>query len=189
MVGGPLSNSAIKRGWWHGSQYEVHRAATHPTHNPNRPKGALERREAPPLPPPRSSSWIWHTQCHQLTFERIVYNIVVPPTRHCLLCVKPRPTMRLRPTRWPPTPLLHPPLMVCISTPSLFLLSVVLGVVDLDLELIHLHVLSDYPCRSTASGPVTFNSRSFGNRLLRASCCDHGFLYQLKPQFNPRLPI
>ena len=31
MVGGPPSHSAIKERWGRGSQYEVHRAASHPT--------------------------------------------------------------------------------------------------------------------------------------------------------------
>jgi hypothetical protein len=49
--------------------------------------------------------------------------------------------------------------MVCAPCfPSVILL-VVLGVVDLE-ERVYLHILSNYPCRSTASGPVklTFSS-------------------------------
>jgi hypothetical protein len=49
----------------------------HPT-NPNRPEGALERREAPPPPPPRPSSWIRRTRCHRPTLDRIVCDTVVP---------------------------------------------------------------------------------------------------------------
>jgi hypothetical protein len=75
----PLSHSAIKRGWGHGSQYEVHRAATFSTPQIlTRPEGALERREAPPPPPPRPSSWIRRTRCHRPTLDRIVRDTVVP---------------------------------------------------------------------------------------------------------------
>jgi hypothetical protein len=86
MVGGPPSHSAIKRGWGHSSQYEVHRAAAHPhPTNPNRPEGALERREAPPPPPPRPSSWIRRTRCHRPTLDRIARDTVVPePPLHPL---------------------------------------------------------------------------------------------------------
>jgi hypothetical protein len=79
MVGGPPSHSAIKRGWGHSSQYEVHRAATHPTPQTlTRPEGALERREAPPPPPPRPSSWIQRTRCQRPTLDRIVCDTAVP---------------------------------------------------------------------------------------------------------------
>jgi hypothetical protein len=79
MVGGPPSHSAIKRGW--GPRFAVRgsprRRTPHPT-NPNRPEGALERREAPPPPPPRPSSWIRRTRCHRPTLDRIVRDTVVP---------------------------------------------------------------------------------------------------------------
>jgi hypothetical protein len=79
MVGGPLSHSAIKRGW--GPRLAVRgsprRHISHPT-NPNPTEGALERREAPPLLPPRPSSWIRRTQCHRPTLDRIVRDTVAP---------------------------------------------------------------------------------------------------------------
>jgi hypothetical protein len=79
MVGGPPSHGAIKRGWGHDSQYEVHRAATFPTPQTlTRPEGALERLEAPPPPPSRPSSWIRRTRCHRPTLDPIVRDTVVP---------------------------------------------------------------------------------------------------------------
>jgi hypothetical protein len=41
---------------------------------------------------------------------------------------------------------------------------VVLGVVDLDQEHVYLDVLSNNPCRSTASGPVKLTPTSYSKR-------------------------
>jgi hypothetical protein len=43
------------------------------------------------------------------------YEIPSSPSRHCILCVKPRPPLRPRPATWLPTPRSRPTPMVCAS--------------------------------------------------------------------------
>jgi hypothetical protein len=124
---GPVAQ-CYKEGGGHGSQYKVHRTATHPTPQTlTRPVGALERREAPPPPPPRPSSCIRRTRCHRPTLDRIARNTVVPepplPPLH-----QAAPPLRPRPARWRPTPHLRPTPMVCAPCFRSVLLLVVLGV-------------------------------------------------------------
>jgi hypothetical protein len=157
MVGGPPSHNAIREGGGHHLQYEVHRAATHPTPQTlTRPEGALERREAPPPPPPRPSSWIRRTWCHRPTLDRIVRDTAVPepallPLRQAA-AAPATTTCEMASNSAPPS---NPDgLRPCFP---FVLLLVVLGVVDLDQECVYLHIVSIHPCRSTASGPVIFN--------------------------------
>jgi hypothetical protein len=133
MVGGPRSHSAIKRGW--GPRLAVRglprRRTPHPT-NPNRPEGALERREAPPPPPLRPSSWIRRTRCHRPTLDCIVRDTVVPepallPLRQAAAAPATATCEMASDSALPSNP---DGLRPCF--PSVLLL-VVLGVVDLDL--------------------------------------------------------
>jgi hypothetical protein len=125
MVGGPPSHSAIKRGW--GPRLAARgspRRRTHPTPQTlTDPRehwsgGKLRhRRHRGPLP---------GSDAPGATTRRSTASYVIPssPSRHCILCVKPRPPLRPRPTRWLPTLHSRPTPMVCIPHfPSVYLIS------------------------------------------------------------------
>jgi hypothetical protein len=114
MVGGPPSHSAIKRGW--GPRLAVRgspRRRTHPTlQTLTDPRehwsgGKLcHRRHRGPLPGSGAPG---------ATARRSTASYVIPssPSRHFIPCVKPRPPLRPRPTRWLRTLRSHPTPMVC----------------------------------------------------------------------------
>jgi hypothetical protein len=125
MVGEPPSHSAIKRGW--GPRLAVRgspRRHTHPTlqtlTDPRehwsggklrhcRRRGSLPGSDAPGATARRSTA---------------SYVIPSSPSRHCIPCVKPRPPLRPRPTRWLRTPRSRPTPMVCAPLlPSVYLSS------------------------------------------------------------------
>jgi hypothetical protein len=149
----------------------------------SRREGALERREAPPPPPPRPSSWIRRTWCHRPTLDRIVHDTVVPepallPLRQAT-AAPATTTCEMASDSAPPS---NPDgLRPCFTS---VLLLAVLGVVDLDQKCVYLYILSIYPCRSTASGPVKINTFSLSPSMYTPLLVCRDLKSVKSPSFN-----
>jgi hypothetical protein len=132
MVGGPPSHSAIKRevGPWRAVRDSPVPPHSPPT-DPNRPEGALERREAPPPPPP-STIIARHRYHRPEIYRRVRTDNVTEQESPLPPCVKLRPPLRPRPMTWLPTSFPLSTSMVCTLLTLPVLSSVVLVIVDID---------------------------------------------------------